>query len=50
MTAPNESPVALTGRQKTGEVPAKKPGGLGLILGGMILAIVLISQATRSFF
>jgi hypothetical protein len=42
MTTPSESPVALASRQKAGEVPAKKPQGLGLILGGMILAIVLI--------
>jgi hypothetical protein len=42
MTTPNESPVALASRQMAGEAPGKKPRGLGLILGGMILAIVLI--------
>jgi hypothetical protein len=42
VTTPNESPLSLASRLKAGEAPDRKPRGLGLILGGMILAILLI--------
>jgi hypothetical protein len=42
VSRPHETIAALASDQKSDEVTAAKPRGLGIILGGMILAIVLI--------
>ena len=42
MSRPHETTAALASDQKSDEVTAAKPRGLGIILCGMILAIVLI--------